>query len=222
VSAGFVATALTGGALIVALVNVPLFTNVVLAGSALEGGLNLMRLTAALAIGALAGGWLASRWGLRAGAATGLLLAAAGFVAMSRWDETPGEVAFSLPLIVAGFGFGLIIAPLNTAVLSEAADTDRATTASLLTVARLLGALVGVALLTTRGLSGFYAEAGLIPLDDPAYGERLRGLQLDAFSDTFLAAAGVCLLALLAVLWLEGRPLFRRERQISGRDSAIR
>ena len=41
--------------------------------------------------------------------------------------------------------------------------------ASLLTVVRLLGALVGVALLTTRGLSGFYAEAGLIPLDDPRF-----------------------------------------------------
>ena len=38
------------------MVNVPLFTNTVLGGTALEGGLNLMRLTVALPFGALAGG----------------------------------------------------------------------------------------------------------------------------------------------------------------------
>ena len=66
---------------------------------------------------------------------------------------------------------------------------------------RLLGALVGVALLTTRGLSGFYAEAGLIPLDDPRFAESLlRGLQVDSFQKTFLVTAAVCFATLLPAL----------------------
>jgi MFS transporter, DHA2 family, triacylglyceride efflux pump len=201
-SAAFVANSLTGGTLIVAMVAVPLFTNVLLHGSALDGGLSLMRLTAALAVGALAGGYLASRFGLSAGAAIGLVLAAAGFLGMATWSEDPSVVEMTLPLLVAGLGFGLIIAPINAAVMNEAEENERATLASLLTVARLVGALVGVALLTTRGLSGFYAQAGQIALDDPQFERLLRGLQLNSFRDTFIVTAIVCFATLLPALLL--------------------
>jgi MFS family permease len=204
-SAGLLTNLLTGGALIVALVNVPLFTNVVLSGSALDGGLNLMRLTVALAFGALAGGFVTTRYGPFACAAAGLVLAGSGFIGMSRWTSDPSFFVFTWPLLVAGLGFGLIIAPVNSASLAEAPDTDRATVASLLTVARLLGALVGVALLTTRGLGGFYADAGLVPLDTPGYEDIVRGLQVGAFQDTFIVAAAVCFLTLLPAFFLEVR-----------------
>ena len=65
-SAAFVSNGIVGGALIVAMVNVPLFTNIVMGGSALDGGLNLMRLTVALPFGALAGGYVATRYGYNA------------------------------------------------------------------------------------------------------------------------------------------------------------
>ena len=64
------------------------------------------------------------------------------------------------PLLIAGLGFGLVIAPINSAALGETAEEERATMASLLTVVRLLGALVGVALLTTRGLGGVLPAGG--------------------------------------------------------------
>jgi len=204
-SAAFLANGLTGGTLIVAMVGVPLFTNVLLGGSALEGGLNLMRLTVALPVGALAGGYLATRFGLSAGASAGLILAGVGFLGMSMWSEDPSLVEMTLPLLVAGLGFGLVIAPINAAVMDEAEEDQRATLASLLTVMRLVGALVGVALLTTRGLSGFYSQAGLIPLDDPRFESLVRGLQLTSFRDTFVATAAVCFATLLPALLL-GRP----------------
>jgi MFS family permease len=184
------------------MVAVPLFTNVLLDGDALEGGLNLMRLTVALPVGALAGGWLASRFGLSAGAGAGLVLAGAGFLGMATWSEDPSFIALTMPLLVTGLGFGLVIAPINAAVMQEAREDQRATLASLLTVVRLSGALVGVALLTTRGLSGFYAEAGLIPLDDPEFGAELRNLQVDSFRDTFIVTAAVCFATLLPALLL--------------------
>jgi MFS family permease len=203
--AAFLVNSLTGGTLIVAMVSVPLFTDVLLGGSALEGGLNLMRLTVALPVGALAGGYVATRFGLSAGAAAGLVLAGAGFLGMATWDADPGFVVFTLPLLVAGLGFGLVIAPINAAAMDEAAEDQRATLASLLTVVRLLGALVGVALLTTRGLSGFYAEAGLIPLDDPRFEDLLAGLQVDAFQETFIVTAAVCFATVLPALLLGRR-----------------
>jgi MFS family permease len=204
-SAAFVVNALAGGTLIVAMVNVPLFTNLVLGGSPLEGGLNLMRLTLALAVGAVAGGFLATRLGLAPAACIGLALTGFGFLGMTRWDDAPTTLALTLPLAVAGLGFGLIIAPVSTAALNETAEGERATVASLLTVVRLLGALVAVALLTTRGLSGFYAEAGLISLDNPDYASLLRGLQVDAFSETFLVAAIVSFVTLIPAAMLGRR-----------------
>jgi MFS family permease len=201
-SAGFVTNGLVGGALIVAMVNIPLFTNVVLQGSALQGGLNLMRLTVALPVGALAGGLLAGRLGINVTAVLGVAISGIGFLGMSRWDADPGQVMLTLPLLVAGFGLGLVIAPINTAVLSQVEEGQRATVSSLLTVMRLLGALVGVALLTTRGLGGFYAEAGLIPLDDPRYTEILTGLTVESFTQTFLVTALVCFLAAIPALML--------------------
>lgn len=201
-AAAFLASGLVGGTLIVAMVAVPLFTNTVLGGSPLEGGLNLMRLTIALPVGALAGGYVATRFGLATGGALGLALAGGGFLGMTAWTEDPGLLLLTGPLLLAGFGFGLVIAPLNTAVMDVAGETERATLASLLTVTRLLGALVGVALLTTRGLGSFYAEAGLVPLDDPRLVEILRGLQVDSFRDTFLVTAVVCFATILPALAL--------------------
>jgi MFS family permease len=201
-AAGFLTNGLVGAALIVAMVNVPLFTNVVLGESAIRGGLNLMRLTVAVPVGALAGGYFASRIGLSRTGAIALALAGAGFLGMSRWDQTPGLLALTAPLLVAGLGLGLIIAPVNAAVLDEVPEGERATVSSLLTVVRLIGALVGVALLTTRGLGGFYAEAGLIPLDDPRYADLLRGLEVGAFRDTFLATALLCFATMLPAVLL--------------------
>jgi MFS family permease len=202
VSAGFLTNGLMGGALIVAMVGVPLFTSVVLGGSALQGGLNLMRLTVALPVGALLGGLLVSRLGINATAMLGVALSGVGFLFMASWDADPGQVMLTLPLLVAGFGIGLVIAPINTAVLGQVGEADRGTVSALLTVMRLLGALVGVALLTTRGLGGFYAEAGLIPLDDPRYVEILTGLTVESFTRAFTVTALVCFLATIPAFFL--------------------
>jgi EmrB/QacA subfamily drug resistance transporter len=216
-TAGFVTNGLVGGGLIVAMVSVPLFTNVVLGDSALQGGLNLMRLLVALPVGALLGGALANRLGLNFTAGLGVVLAGVGFLGMARWDADPGQVALTLPLFVAGLGMGLVIAPINTAVLGEVPEGQRATVSALLTVMRLLGALVGVALLTTRGLGGFYAEAGLIPLDDPRFTELVEGLTVESFAESFRVTALVCFAAVVPALLLGRRP----ERETSPKYPVI-
>jgi MFS family permease len=217
-AAGFVANGMVGGVLIVAMVNIPLFTNVVLGGSAIDGGLNLMRLSVGVPIGAVAGGYFSTRFGLNRTAIAAMLLSGAGFLGMSRWTESPGFFVFSTPLLAAGLGLGLVIAPINSSVLDQVGDGERATVSSLLTVMRLIGGLVGVALLTTKGLGGFYAEAGLIPLDDPRYADLLRGLEVSAFRDTFLAAGLVCLATTIPARFLRLRQ--GSEAQAGGEQAA--
>jgi EmrB/QacA subfamily drug resistance transporter len=216
VSAAFLTNAMVGGALIVAMVNIPLFTSTVLDGTALEGGLNLMRLTVALAIGAVAGGVLSDRVGPAKAAALGLVCAGAGFLGMTRWTADPNFIEMTVPLFVAGLGFGLVIAPVNTVVLDFADESERATMAALLTVIRLVGALVGVALLTTRGLSGFYTSAGQVELTDPRYFDLVIGLEVESFRHVFLVSGIVCFLALIPALALR----LRGEREVALEEEA--
>ena len=198
------ATLLLGGGLIIALISVPLFVNLVLAQSSLDGGLTLMRLTVAVPLGALAGGWLAMRRGLRGTALTGMWLAAAGFAGLQAWDRELSEALRTLPQLVGGFGFGLVIAPLSAAVLQRVGEAERATAAAWLTLSRVVGMLLGATLLTTHGLGRFYARAGSIEFGSPEFEALVRSAQVSTFQEVFIGAA-VVMAAAGALAWLVGR-----------------
>ncbi len=200
---------LMGGGLIVAMVSVPVFTIAVLGGSYFHGGLNLMRLTVMLPIGAIAGGYLGGWLGYQRTAAVGMAISALGFFLMHLWSANIADPLFTLNLMLTGLGFGLVIAPISAAVVNSVAESERATASALLTVMRLVGMLIGVALLTSRGLGHFYQLAGGVPLNDPNYKTDLSGLEVSTFSSTFLWAAGVCLAATIPAL-LIGRGVARR------------
>lgn len=203
------ASVLLGVGLIVALVSVPLFVNLVLGGSPLDGGWTLMRLTVAVPVGALAGGWLAGRAGLRTTASAGMLLAAAGFVGLQAWDRDLAEAMRTLPLLAGGFGFGLVIAPLSAAVLQHVNESERATAAAWLTMSRVLGMLIGAALLTSQGLGRFYAKAGSVEFGSPEFETLVAEAQVSTFREVFLVAIIVMLAAAL-VVWLIGRGRMER------------
>jgi MFS family permease len=202
---------LVGGALIVAMVDVPVFTIIILKGSYFEGGLNLMRLTVMLPVGAVLGGFLAGWLGFHRTTALGMLISGVGFFLMTFWPSNVHDPQFTLNLLLTGLGFGLVIAPISATVINAVADQQRATASALLTVMRLVGMLIGVALLTSRGLGAFYQRAGTIPLNSPEYNKLVAGLELSTFTNTFRAAAVVCVLAVIPAL-LMGRGVVRRFR----------
>ena len=193
-----------GGGLITALIGVPLFVNLVLVESPLDGGLTLMRLTVAVPVGAFLGGYLASRLGLRLVAAGGMLLAAVGFVGLQLWTEELGQTLRTVPLLVGGLGFGLVIAPLSAAVLHGLDEDERATAASWLTLSRVTGMLVGAALLTSSGLGRFYARAGAIEFGSPEFNDLIVEAEVSTFREVFLAAVALMLIAAV-VAWFIGR-----------------
>ncbi|MDA1145069.1 MAG: MFS transporter [Chloroflexi bacterium] len=193
---------LLGGGLIAVLIGVPLFVNLVLGEGALDGGLTLMRLTVAVPIGALAGGWLGGRMGLRTVATAGMLLAAVAFAGLQAWNETVSQTLRTLPLLVGGFGFGLVIAPLSAAVLQQVGEDDRATAASWLTLSRVTGMLAGAALLTSSGLGRFYARAGTIDIGSPEFDALVREAEVSTFREVFIVAGLAMVVAAILAWWI--------------------
>ncbi len=154
-----------GSALIAALVDIPVFARVTLyEDSQLGAALVLVRLLAALPLGALAGGYLLRAAPVAGLAAAGMLLAAGGFAWMSTWDRLALDSwTATVPLALCGFGFGLALAPVNAALLAATRAEVHGVASALLVVARMVGMLVGISALTTIGLRRFYAESASIP-----------------------------------------------------------
>ena len=204
VSSSAVMSVFVGAGLITALISVPLFVNLVLVERPIDGGLTLLRFTAAVPVGALVGGWVTGRIGPRLPAAAGVLLGAICFAGLVPWGEVLPEVWRTTPLVVGGFGFGLLIAPLGVAVLSHVRDEERAVAASWLTLARMGGMLVGTGLLTSHGLGRFYARAGSIEFGSPEFAELVTGAQVSTFHEIWVVAALVLVLTAVLAWWLGG------------------
>jgi MFS family permease len=209
-----------GAALIVALVEVPLVATTVLGKSDAAAGLMLLRLTAPIPVGALAGGWMAARLAYPVAATGGMLLSALGFVRLSGWDAAITEPRLSLDLAITGLGFGLVLAPLAGSVLGAARDGNETVGAASLTVARMIGMMIGLSALTTWGLGAFEHRVAHHPLPLPTPGQNphayhvlleryetaVTAAALFVFDRLFLIAAGLCAAAAIIALTLRRPP----------------
>jgi MFS family permease len=178
-----------GAALIAALVDIPLFARVTVhPDSQLMAALVLLRLLVALPVGALAGGYLVRLLPTGVTTAAGMLLAAVAFVWMSTWGLTSLESPVAtVPLVMAGLGFGLALAPVNASLLAATADAVHGVASALLVVARMVGMLVGISALTTIGLRRYYS----VQVDLPTPTEVCGGATRCAEYTTLLKEAGL-------------------------------
>jgi hypothetical protein len=149
-----------------------------------------------------------------------MAVSTAGFVRLSAWGEGIGEPALTLDLALTGLGFGLVLAPLAAAVLTEARGGREAVGAATLTVARMVGMMVGLASLTSWGLAEFNRRAARVPLPVQEEGQSEEAYQalLDHYEDNlvssalfvfgrlYLVAAALCALAAVLSLWLRAGP----------------
>jgi hypothetical protein len=210
---------LIGCALIAALVDVPVFARTTQGGGQLAAALVLVRFLIALPVGAVAGGWLTRRYGLGLIAGAGLGLSGAMFMVMAFWSRTAlDHWPATVVLLVCGFGFGLALSPLNTAMLGATPADTHGLVSALVVVARMVGMLVGVSALTAIGLRRYYAIADGIkspnelcpssPGNCRPFVDALRDAAVSQVHAIF-AGAAVCafLAAALAVLLLGRRGL---------------
>ena len=210
---------LIGGALIIGMVTIPLMANTLLGESPLGGGLMLLRMTAAIPIGAVLGGIACQRIDYRAPAMLGLLFAALGFWLMSGWDLNIADPWLTVHLATVGFGFGLLIAPIALAAMNSVGDDMRGAAAALITTMRVIGMTLGIAALTAWGTGRFDALIAGIGAPFALPGETAQQAQirimevqqqlteagLTLFSDFFIVAAVLCMAALLPTAFMAWR-----------------
>ncbi|MCD4534866.1 MFS transporter [Nocardioides sp. cx-169] len=180
-----------GAALIAALIDIPLFARTTVhRDSQLMAALELVRFLVALPVGAVVGGYLTRRSSAGLITAAGMVMAAVGFVLMTRWDITSLESFHSdLTLVLCGFGFGLALAPVNAAILASTDDDVHGVASAMVVVARMVGMLVGISALTAIGLRRYYTYLEDHPM--PPAREVCDGkTRCQAFSD-LLAGAGI-------------------------------
>jgi MFS family permease len=213
----------TGAALMVTLVNVELFGQGVLGQDQNEAAFLLLRFLIALPVGALMGGWIATRVGDRAVACVGLMIAAGGYYLIAQWPvdllAARHDLGFvSLPVLdtdlaIAGLGLGLVIAPLTSATLRVVPSAQHGIASAAVVVARMIGMLVGIAALSAWGLYRFNQILQSLPspsansLAEKLAGETTKYKTAFAmqYGEMFGITAIVCVVGAMLALFISGR-----------------
>jgi len=214
-SATSLVSLLVGGALIIAMVDIPFFIATVLNGTPLDSGLALLRLTAMIPVGAILGGLLCPRITCRVTAVIGLLLTALGFLLMHLWPLDVNWIQITASTVIGGLGFGLVIAPIGTTAINAVSSQQLGMASSVTTVLRMVGMIIGLAALTAWGLGRFHEiivafkpPAGVTPFSAPyqaALGKYATFAGHEVYTAIFLAAGIICLVAIVPALLLEGK-----------------
>jgi EmrB/QacA subfamily drug resistance transporter len=210
-SAASVLSLLIGAALIVALVEIPLYFLTLGSAGPISAGLDLLRMTVFIPVGAFIGGWLSARIGCRITAVIGLLFTALGFVLMHFWPTNADFLQVTPATVAAGLGFGLVIAPISTSALNGSERRQAGSASSVVTALRMAGMILGLAALTSWGLARFqslmaHKLAGVKLSDAATYQSALNSSLHQVYVDIFLVTAFIVVLGVAPALLLWRRP----------------
>jgi MFS family permease len=213
---------LVGAALIITMVNTPLYVVSVLDGTTEQGGLMLLRMTAFIPVGALLGGVLGTRTPYRWIGMVGLLVTAAGFWLMAGWTTGSADYPQTwLGLALNGTGFGLLLAPVTATALQWAGRGHAALSAASVNLSRMVGMMLSLSALTVVGLRHFQSRMASHPaviFANPGetaeafaarqaeYTAIYKAVSLEVFTGGFFIAGLICLLAITVVIWLKRNP----------------
>lgn len=190
-----------GVALVAVVVDVPVLARLVLTDSQTVAALVLVRFLVAVPVGALVGGWSLRHLGDGVVSGAGLALSAVGLGVMSRWGDGSLEgLSPTVVLVAVGFGMGLALAPVNNAALADAPADGHGVASALVVVARMVGMVVGLALLTAIGLHRYYATVAALP--DQTDTTALLAAGIVQVQTVFLGAAVAAALGALASVGL--------------------
>ncbi|HKZ13765.1 MAG TPA: MFS transporter [Solirubrobacterales bacterium] len=177
-----------------------LYLQQVLGYSALRTGVSYLPLSLSLIAASALASRLVDRFTPKPVLSTGLLIATAGFVLLTRVSGHSDYWSHILPaMIVLGSGLGLSFVPVTIAATTGVAPGDSGLASGLLNTTQQVGGSLGLAILSsvsTSRTNHALADGTALPL-----------ALTHGFKGAFVVAAGLCLLALaLAVTLLPGRP----------------
>jgi MFS family permease len=203
---------IVGFGLILIVAGVPLIINlraVFLRGEglltgALRAGVMLTALTVPLVVAALVGEGRYRRVGVALPVASGLAIAAIGFILTGTWTYTASSYVIAFPLALIGVGLGLTIGPLSLVVIDAAEESARGLASSLVLVMRLLGMTIGTPLAAslTLNLANEWAtqRADTLTADlrEIARPMLIPPMAIDALARVLLIGAAMCAIGLVA------------------------
>ncbi len=230
---------LTGYAFATAIVGGAIFVDRVLYGGPDVQRVALGALAGATAVGALVSGFGVRFVSLRIVTAVGLIASTVALLLMSRWTSAVSLSELAALMGLYGLGFGLTVTPRSTAAVEAVGQRLYGVASATVTVARMIGMAVGLAVLTAYGSTqidrisaqvygtadGYRAvlppELRDRPLQDPVVVDALErwasGKAAETMVGLFLVAGIVTLVAIPPGLALQSRP-----RMLAGGPEAER
>ncbi len=168
----------------------------------------LSALTVPMAIASVPAGWLTVRFGYRKPAVSGILLAILGFILMISWQIDTPYLSMIPHLLLAGIGFGLVMAPITAAAINAAPASDRGTASSMVIIFRLIGMTVSVSSVATYGVqrANILSEKWLGASNE--INDIIEiGMQVAerVISETFIIATVVAILGIIPILLIKNK-----------------
>lgn len=219
---GIAVNFLVGACLIVAVVDVPVTVALLVDQDRIStvSAYLLAPFTFSMAVLSFLGGVLAERFSERRTASLGLVLVAIGYVALWVGLRDDHYLRMVPGLALAGFGFGLLVAPVAAHAIDAATDDDRGVAASFTILCRLLGMTIGISTLTALGVRRLQTltdklepvvqqqnetTAAFFVRQSQYIQEVAIPLSLKVVRETFLAAAVIAVIAIVPVAFFRRR-----------------
>jgi MFS family permease len=220
---------LVGAALIVAMVDGPVAVALTSSGGDVsrKSAFILAPFTLGMAIFSFAGGRIASSLGELRTAAVGVAMVVAGYGLLWKLATSDNIYTMVPGLMIAGIGFGLVMAPLGAILLDAAPSSELGSASALSMVARLLGMTIGISALTAVGVRRLQVLTGRLEPVVQKAGESTAEylvrqaqyiqdtaipLSFRVIKETFLLAAMLAALAFIPLLYLSKRAQANAER----------
>jgi len=186
------------------------------ARASIIGAALLMPFTVTMAVGSLLGGVVTGRLGARTVALTGVIVAGIGLFLMRLWPDRIAPIPMGATLIIAGFGFGVVIAPIAAVAINAVRRMHYGIASGLVVVTRLVGMTVALSVLSAWGVGRL---SRLLENNAPTQkpGESAIDYQTQLFAyisdqtvhyslvvlrETFVIAGLICVVAIIPVLML--------------------
>jgi EmrB/QacA subfamily drug resistance transporter len=126
---------------------VPMFTQGVLGGTAIDAGMTLAPMSIGWPIASTLSGWLLLRFGFRPFTIAGAVIGAAGCLLLSAANAESGRAAVMLAMLLVGMGLGFMSTPYLLAVQNAVPWRQRGVATSSIQFFRTIGGAIAVAAL---------------------------------------------------------------------------